>query len=63
MKQIVLPFPFVWFTIRVEPAALARRRALVLAPQSPVTIARAALEPLIGSRLMQDIGLDRSRMD
>jgi hypothetical protein len=63
MKQVTLPFPFVWLTIRVEPAAAARRRALLIAPPRPASTSMTALKQTLNKRLLRDIGLDDSGRD
>jgi hypothetical protein len=63
MKQVTLPFPFVWLTIRVEPAADARRRARFVASPPPTGTSKAAQKLLLSPHLLRDIGLDDSRRD
>jgi hypothetical protein len=63
MKQITLPFPFIWLTIRVELAPVARRRASSAAPSPPVDVLKSSLKQSVSAHLLQDIGLDDSRRD
>ena len=63
MKQITLPFPFVWLTIRVESAPVARRRASAAVPPPPADVLKSSLKQSVSAYLLQDIGLDDSRRD
>ena len=62
MKPISLPLPFFGLTIRIE-AAPAPPRRIPAVPHHPVAVLKPPPGEAFGRRLLQDIGLDRSRTD
>ena len=62
-RQYTLRLPFAWLTLRLEAPSMARHRSVFPVRHPPIDTTELDLRQGLAKRLLEDMGLDRSRSD